>query len=83
MDKQLTIDIKFLKIAKLIGESSKCLSRKIGSVIVRNGNIVSEGKNGPPKGCKHCDERTSDFYKNLDYIERSTSIWGEMLGIYL
>jgi dCMP deaminase len=64
--KQLATDIRFLKIAKLVGESSKCLSRKIGSVIVRNGNIVSEGKNGPPKRTKHCNERLFDMYDVLN-----------------
>lgn len=64
--KQLEKDIRFLKIAKLIGESSKCLSRKIGSILVRENCIVSEGRNGPPRGVKHCNERIFEFYKELD-----------------
>jgi len=63
---QIDKDIRFLKIAKLIGESSKCMSRKIGSVLVKEGCIVSEGRNGPPCNTKHCDERSVEFYSTIE-----------------
>lgn len=66
MNKQLETDIRFLKIAKLIGESSRCLSRKIGSVLVRENCVISEGRNGPPRGTKHCNERDFSFYLLLE-----------------
>lgn len=72
--KQLESDIRFLKIAKLIGESSKCLSRKIGSILVRENCIVSEGRNGPPRGTKHCNERKLQFYSNLNESNYKSSI---------
>jgi dCMP deaminase len=65
--KQLARDIYYLRIAKTVSERSKCLSRKIGAVLVKDDSIVSAGFNGPAKGVKHCNERTIDFYKNLDY----------------
>ncbi len=66
MDKQLEKDLYFLRIAKEVSKASKCLSRKIGSVLVKDGCIVSEGRNGPPRGTKHCDKRKYFFYEKLD-----------------
>ena len=47
----------FLKIAKAVGENSKCLSRQIGAILVRDKSIISTGYNGPPRGVPHCSER--------------------------
>jgi dCMP deaminase len=41
-------DINFLKIAYEIASASKCVSRKTGAVIVKDGRIVSTGYNGTP-----------------------------------
>jgi dCMP deaminase len=59
-------DNYFMLIAKQVGSRSKCLSRKIGSVLVKNDNIISTGYNGAPRGVKHCNERDFSFYLNLD-----------------
>jgi len=59
-------DVYFLRIAKQVSENSKCLSRKIGSVLVKDKSIISTGYNGAPRGVKHCEERTVDFYKSLN-----------------
>ena len=45
------------KMCKNVASNSKCLSRKVGSVLVRDGVVISQGYNGPPKGSPHCDER--------------------------
>jgi dCMP deaminase len=63
---QINKDLYFLRIAREVSKASKCLSRKIGSVLVKNECIVSEGRNGPPRGTKHCNERKIIFYSNLD-----------------
>jgi len=63
---QLTWDKYFLRIAKEISSNSKCLSRQIGAVIVRDNAIISTGYNGPARGVKHCNERRYTFYENLD-----------------
>jgi dCMP deaminase len=49
-------DESFFNIAEEISKRSTCLRRQYGCVIVRNNHIISSGYNGPPKGCKHCDE---------------------------
>lgn len=59
-------DKYFLRIAREVSKNSKCLSRKIGAVLVKDKNIISTGYNGPAKGVKHCNERNMDFYANLD-----------------
>lgn len=50
-------DEYFLKIARAVGENSKCLSRQIGAILVRDKSIISTGYNGPPRGVPHCSER--------------------------
>jgi len=59
-------DIYFLKVAREVPQNSKCLSRKIGAVIVKEKSIISTGYNGPARGAKHCKERTMNFYLNLE-----------------
>ena len=51
-------DEYFFEICIAVAKNSKCLSRKIGAIIVRDKTIISTGKNGPPKGVPHCDEAT-------------------------
>lgn len=65
-------DIYFLNIAKEISKNSKCLSRKIGAVLVKDNAIVSTGYNGPARGVKYCDERDSDFYNSLNDLSHQS-----------
>lgn len=64
--KQLERDLYFMRIAREVSKISRCLSRKIGSVLVKDGCVVSTGYNGPAKGVKHCNERNLDFFKELE-----------------
>ncbi len=50
-------DDYFLKIAQAVAENSKCLSRQIGAILVRDKSIISTGYNGPPRGVPHCSQR--------------------------
>lgn len=54
---QRSWDIHFMKEAKLWMERSKCLSRKIGAVLVQGKHVIATGYNGPPSGVPHCDRR--------------------------
>lgn len=49
-------DIIFMNIANEISQMSKCVSKQVGSVIVKEGRIISIGYNGTPKGWKNCNE---------------------------
>lgn len=47
----------FYNFCVTAASNSKCLSRKIGAVIVRDKTILSTGYNGPPRGIMTCDKR--------------------------
>jgi dCMP deaminase len=60
-------DDYFLDIANVVAENSKCFSRKIGAVLVRDKAIISTGYNGPPRGMDPCT-----------YISDATGVISEM-----
>jgi len=47
----------FYDLCVEVASASQCLSRKIGSILVRDNSIISTGYNGPPRGVITCDER--------------------------
>jgi len=53
----MTWDKYFLDVCNTISINSKCLSRKVGAVIVRDKSIISTGYNGPPAGVRPCNDR--------------------------
>ncbi len=63
--KQHEKDIYYLKIAREVAWRSKCLSRKIGSVLVKNDSIIGTGFNGPPHKVPPCSYRDN----NGDYTD--------------
>jgi len=62
MPSQLNLDITYLKMAHEWGQLSKAERKKVGCLIVKDGQIISDGYNGTPSGfnneCEH------DSYKN-------------------
>lgn len=64
-------DDYFLKIATAVSENSKCLSRRIGAILVRDKSIVSTGYNGPPRGVPHCNERYSEDPYLMECIQKA------------
>ena len=57
-------DSYFYHIAQDCASMSRCFSRQIGAVIVRDRRIVATGYNSPPAGIPPCDER----YKQDKYL---------------
>lgn len=53
----MTWDEYFIHMCDIVALNSKCLSRQIGTVLVRDRSVVSTGYNGPPVGVPHCDVR--------------------------
>jgi len=47
-------DDYFLRIAREVASNSKCYSRKIGAVLVKDKAIIASGYNGPPRGMHPC-----------------------------
>ena len=83
-------DQNFINIAKEIGSASKCVSKQVGAVIVRDGRILSTGYNGTPTGYTNCcthwdDEYTSEHHewsKTYEiHAEMNAIIWAAREGI--
>lgn len=56
-------DKYFLDVCNIISTNSKCFSRKVGAIIVRDKSIISTGYNGPPRNVPDCYKR---FRNQLD-----------------
>lgn len=66
--KQRKEDRLFLDIAERISKESKCVSHKVGSILVQDGRIISIGYNGTPAGFTNCDEMNfSGYGKNTRF----------------
>ena len=83
-------DKNFLKIAQELATASKCVSKQVGAVIVKDGRILSTGYNGTPSGytncCEHWDgEYTPDHHewsKTYEiHAEMNAIIWAARKGI--
>ncbi|MDR0394573.1 MAG: dCMP deaminase family protein [Tannerella sp.] len=63
--KQLDIDKRYLRMAKIWAENSYCKRRQVGALIVNNQMIISDGYNGTPAGfeniCEDEDNRTKPY----------------------
>tara|TARA_R110001599_G_scaffold142863_1_gene323683 strand:- start:2292 stop:2789 length:498 start_codon:yes stop_codon:yes gene_type:complete len=61
MPKQIELDITYLKMADEWAQLSKAVRRKVGCLIVRDGQIISDGYNGTPAGfdntCEFVNEK--------------------------
>jgi len=55
-------DTNFINIAKEIATASKCVSKQVGAVIVKDGRILSTGYNGTPAGYINCREHWDGNY---------------------
>tara|TARA_R100000008_G_scaffold58502_2_gene36336 strand:- start:1713 stop:2177 length:465 start_codon:yes stop_codon:yes gene_type:complete len=51
MPKQIDLDRTYLKMAEQWGRLSKAKRKKVGCLIVKDSQIISDGYNGTPAGC--------------------------------
>lgn len=56
MNRKTEFDLAFMRCAESIGELSRCVRLKVGAIIVKEGNIISMGYNGTPKGFENACE---------------------------
>ena len=49
-DKQLQLDKRYLRMARIWSENSYCERRKVGALLVKDKIIISDGYNGTPSG---------------------------------
>ena len=83
-------DKNFLNIAKELSFASKCVSKQVGAVIVKDGRILSTGYNGTPAGYQNCSDFWDgkytkdhhDWSKTYEiHAEMNAIIWAARKGI--
>ncbi|MCK9472526.1 dCMP deaminase family protein [Sulfurimonas sp.] len=83
-------DENFINIAQEIASASKCVSKQVGAVIVKDGRILSTGYNGTPSGYINCCEHWEDKYTSNHHewsktyeihAEMNAIIWAARKGI--
>jgi dCMP deaminase len=58
-EKQLELDKKYIRMARIWAENSYCTRRKVGALIVKDKMIISDGYNGTPAGFENvCEDET-------------------------
>ena len=83
-------DINFINIAHELSKASKCVSKQVGAVIVKDGRILSTGYNGTPAGFTNCCDHWDNEYtpqhhewsKTYEiHAEMNAIIWAAREGI--
>lgn len=63
--KQILLDARYLRMAKVWAENSYCKRRKVGALLVKDKMIISDGFNGTPVGfeniCEDEEGRTKPY----------------------
>ena len=54
--KQLELDKRYLRMARIWAENSYCTRRKVGALIMKDKMIISDGYNGTPAGFENVCE---------------------------
>ncbi len=57
--KQLQLDLRYLRMARIWAENSYCVRRQVGALIVKDKMIISDGYNGTPSGFENICEDES------------------------
>ena len=58
--KQLNLDLRYLRMARIWAENSYCQRRKVGALVVKEKMIISDGYNGTPSGFENvCEDETN------------------------
>lgn len=64
-EKLKTLDLRYLRMARIWSENSYCTRRKVGALLVKDQMIISDGYNGTPSGfpnvCEDSDNRTLPY----------------------
>lgn len=63
--KQVALDQRYLRMARIWAENSYCQRRKVGALVVKDKMIISDGYNGTPSGfenvCEDADNVTKPY----------------------
>ncbi len=59
-NKQLLLDKRYMRMARIWAENSYCERRKVGALLVKNKMIISDGYNGTPSGFENkCEDENN------------------------
>ncbi|EFN91333.1 deoxycytidylate deaminase [Prevotella amnii] len=61
--KQHSLDCRYLRMARIWAENSYCQRRKVGTLVVKNKMIISDGYNGTPSGFENVCEDSNNVTK--------------------
>ena len=71
-DKQLALDMRYLRMARIWAENSYCERRKVGALIVKDKRIIADGYNGTPVGFENiCEDEARQQHQR--------QLWGDGL----
>ncbi len=58
--KQRNLDLRYLRMARIWAENSYCKRRQVGTLVVKDKMIISDGFNGTPSGFENeCEDETN------------------------
>ena len=66
--KRIDKDMYFMNIAVQVSLRSTCMRRRVGSIIVKDNNILSTGYNGAPSGLPNCIDDCKRCYRSANNI---------------
>lgn len=69
-DKQLALDMRYLRMARIWAENSYCERRKVGALIVKDNRIIADGYNGTPVGFENiCEDENGQTKQYVLHAE--------------
>ena len=69
-EKQYNLDNRYLRMARIWAETSYCLRRQVGALVVKDKMIISDGYNGTPSGFDNvCEDNEGVTYPYVLHAE--------------
>ena len=62
-EKQLRLDLRYLRMARIWAKNSYCKRRQVGALVVKDKMIISDGYNGTPSGFENICEDENNLTK--------------------
>jgi dCMP deaminase len=79
MPDQNKLDKKYLKMAKVWAEMSYAVRKKVGCLIVKGTQIISDGYNGTPSGFdNNCEDQLLTYDKRDTYYEKDEWVYNHL-----
>lgn len=79
----MRIDTYYLDMAEAASSRSKCVSLKVGCVLVMNDQIVSTGLNGTVRGAENCcDHFKGNWHEDHHTWSKKNEVHAEMNAIF-